>query len=101
MTRTDQPKFTPTWITIAEAARGWGVSVRQARRIVRATERAAQRSMSVRGKIRVSDYLAIPRGDVGAAPMIPEVAILWEKFEALAEQQRRMLSMLARVSKRA
>lgn len=100
MTRTEKPKFTPTWMTIAEAARGWGVSKRHAWRIVRAAERESQRAMSSHGRIRVSDYLTIPRGDVAAAPMIPDVAILWDKFEELAAQQQRMLNMLGRVSKR-
>ena len=93
-----EPKVTRSWLTIAEAARGWGVSKRQGWRIVRAAEKEAGRAMSSHGRIRVSDYLAIPRGDVAAAPMIPDVAILWDKFEALAAQQRRILSMLGKVS---
>lgn len=91
---------TPAWMTIKQAAAGWGISVSQAYRIIQAEEEKAKRPMRSHGRIRVSDYLAIPRGDIAAAPMVPEVAILWEKLEALAEQQQRMLSMLGKVSRR-
>ena len=100
MPKTEKP-HTPTWMKVSDAARGWGVSVSQAYRIIEAAEDDAKRPMRSHGRIRVSDYLAIPRGDVAAAPMIPEVAILWEKLEALAEQQQRILVMLAKVSRRA
>lgn len=95
----NDPKFTPTWMNVSQAARGWGVSVRQARRIIRAEEKRIGRRMSHRGRIRTVDFLAIPRGDVAAAPMIPEVAILWAKLDALEEQQGRILRALAAMKK--
>jgi hypothetical protein len=74
-----------------QAAHGWGVSRSQAYRIVQKAERLAGRRMRQRGKIRTADFLAIPKGDLAASPMIPDVAILWAKLEALEEQQQRIM----------
>lgn len=92
-------RVTPKWISMSEAARGWGVSRRHARRIVRSAAEEWKRPVSSHGKIRTVDFLAIPRGDSAAAPMIPEVEHLWEKLDALAEQQQRLMAILARVCK--
>lgn len=72
----------------------------QAYRIIRAEEQRRGRTMLQRGKIRTVDFLAVPRGDAQAAPMIPEVALLWEKLEAVDAQQQRILSTLGRVVKK-
>lgn len=99
MTKTE-PKVTPVWMTMSQAARGWGVSNSQARRIVAKEERRTKKRMRVGGKIRTADFLAIPRGDLAASPMIPEVPELFDKLEALSESVIRLMHRMARYEKR-
>lgn len=90
-----EPRFTPTWMTVAQAARGWNLSLRQARAVIRARELELGRRLRERGRIRTADFLAVPRGDTSAAPMIPDVAILWAKYEALEELVDRLMARIA------
>lgn len=99
MTRADK-KVTPVWITMSQAAHGWSVSNSQARRIVAKEERRTKKRMRVGGKIRTADFLAIPRGDLAASPMIPEVPELFDKVEALSELVIRLMHRMARHEKR-
>lgn len=94
-----EPRFTPTWMTMSQAARGWGVSRRQAYNIVRQEEDRLKRKISHHGKIRTADFLAVPRGDVAASPMIPDVAILWAKFDALEGLVDRLINRVAVLSR--
>lgn len=95
-----EPRFTPTWITMSQAARGWGVSGSQARRIVAKEEKRVGRRMRVGGKIRTADFLAIPKGDLAASPMIPDVAILWAKQDALEELVDRLMRRMGDYERR-
>jgi hypothetical protein len=93
-----EPRITPTWMTIGQAARGWGLSRRQAIRVIRAHEAAIGRRVTRHRKgIRTADFMAIPRGDEAAPPMIPDVTLLWEKFEALDQQVQRLMCKVAQL----
>ena len=93
-------RTTPAWLTVREAARGWGVSRSQAYRIIQKQEIETGRSVLQKGRIRTADFLAIPRGDVQAAPMIPEVRELQEKVEALHDEQGLLIRVVAMLCKR-
>jgi hypothetical protein len=94
-------------MTLKQAADGWGVSVSTAFRMIKKFEaergRVALESlpgMKRNTRIRTVDFLAVPRGETESFPVVPEIAILTEKLEAMYAQQEKTVALLGAVCRR-
>lgn len=88
-------RTTPATMTVRQAARGWRVSVQHAYRIVHKREAETGRKLLRDGKIRTAEFLAIPRGEEEAPPMIPEVDEIRAELAELHEFCERLATRLA------